>query len=62
MPGFPVDGHIFSLQGSSDVTAVVLDNDHLEPYILVVESDETYLVVDKRVVSQVEVMDIPFNF
>lgn len=52
---------VLPFQGSSDVTAVVSDNDHLEPYILVVESNEVYLVVDKRVVHQVEVMDIPFN-
>lgn len=36
------------------------ENAILEPYILVVSDDEAYLIVDKTVVDQVELIDASF--
>ena len=54
----------FSTQGCSNIAAVASDSANITPYILLSEDDEqfqTFLVVDKTIVCEVEVLhDIPF--
>ena len=44
----------------TDITEVVAANKPLEPYVVSVDDEEAYLVVDKTVVDKVAFEDVPF--
>ena len=48
------------LQDCSDVKAVVGEIRRLELYVIDVDTLQAYLVVDKNVVDEVSIIDIPF--
>lgn len=53
----------FSMQGCTNIVAVARDSSNITPYILVSEDEQfqTFLVVDKTIICEVEVLnDIPF--
>ena len=54
---------LFLMQGCSNITSVAAENGNLSPYILIVgdylEPRQAFLVTDRQVVSEVNIVDIP---
>ncbi len=50
---------MYSTTRCTDLKALALRNSSLEPYIVLVEEDEAYLIIEEQVVDKVCVPDIP---